>query len=250
MKKYQDQNIETIERWIANGWKWGLPYDHKKCEAIKRGAWPLFLTPTKAAPKAWFGNLENKKVLGLASGGGQQMALLALNGADCTLVDYSEKQIESDLVVAKREGYAIRALKGDMTKKLPFADGEFDLVLNPVSLVYAEKIRPIFQEVARVTKKGGAFIGGFDNGVNFMTDEKEKEIKWHFPFNPLKDSEELREMEKTDSGIEFSHTTGETLSALLEAGFSIDAVYEDVNDEGRLRDLNIPTFIAIRALKK
>jgi SAM-dependent methyltransferase len=250
MGKYQDENIETIERWIANGWKWGLPFDHQRCQAIKKGAWPFYLTPTKAAPKAWLGPLKNKKILGLASGGGQQMVLLSLKGAECTLLDYSEKQIESDLAVAQREGYPLRAIKGDMTKKLPFSDGEFDLVVNPVSLVYAEKIRPIFKEVARVLKKGGIFVGGFDNGVNFLTDEKEKEIKWHFPFNPLKDEDERTEMEKTDSGVEFSHTSGETISALLEAGFSIEAVYEDVNDEGRLKDLNIPTFIAIRALKK
>lgn len=37
-------------------------------------------------------------------------------GAECTVLDYSSKQIKSELLIAEREGYDINAVEGDMTK--------------------------------------------------------------------------------------------------------------------------------------
>lgn len=69
-------------------------------------------------PHNWFGDLKGKKVLGLASGGGQQMPIFAALGAKCTVLDYSKKQLESEKQVAEREEYDIRIIRGDMTKRL------------------------------------------------------------------------------------------------------------------------------------
>ena len=80
----------------------------------------MFLTPTKPVPHEWFGKISGKKILGLASGGGQQMPIFAALGADCTVMDYSEEQLKSERIVAEREGYSIRIIRGDMTKPLPF----------------------------------------------------------------------------------------------------------------------------------
>ena len=40
--------------------------------------------------------------------------------SECTVLDYSSKQIESELLVAEREGYHIDAIEGDMTKNSLF----------------------------------------------------------------------------------------------------------------------------------
>ena len=96
----------------------------------------MLLTPTKAVPHAWFGELKGKRVLGLASGGGQQMPIFTALGAVCTVLDYSERQLESERMVSQREGYDIRILRADMSKPLPFEDGEFDLIFHPVSNCY------------------------------------------------------------------------------------------------------------------
>ena len=127
---YQDKNAETIDRWIEEGWEWGTPIDHETYERAKSGEWDVVLTPTKPVPHAWFGDLKGKKILGLASGGGQQMPIFAALGAECTVFDYSQKQLESERLVAEREGYEIRIIRGDMTKPLPFEDGEFDLIFH------------------------------------------------------------------------------------------------------------------------
>ena len=74
---YQDINAQTIDRWIEEGWEWGIPIDHETYLRAKNGMWDVLLTPTKFVPHAWFGELKGKKVLGLASGGGQQMPIFA-----------------------------------------------------------------------------------------------------------------------------------------------------------------------------
>jgi SAM-dependent methyltransferase len=246
---YQEENVKTIEGWIQKGWEWGIPFSHELCEKIRKGDFPFYLTPTKRMPREWLRKIKGKKILGLASGGGQQMALLSLLGGICTVFDYSEKQLESDLMVALREGYNIKTVKGDFTKPLPFPDKEFDIIINPVSLVYADKLEPIFVEASRVLRTGGVFVGGFDNGLNFISND-EKTITNRFPFNPLVNPEQEAQLKATDDGYEFSHTLEETLGGLLKARFSITGIYEDYNKEGPLSELRIPTFYAVRAKKR
>ena len=91
---YQDINAQTIDRWIEEGWEWGQPISHETYVKATEGEWDVLLTPTKFVPHEWFGDLKGKKVLGLASGGGQQMPIFAALGAECTVLDYSPKQLE------------------------------------------------------------------------------------------------------------------------------------------------------------
>lgn len=249
MKSYQDLNAEAITSWIKEGWEWGKPIDHATYLKSKAGVWDVVLTPTKNVPHAWFGELKNKDVLGLASGGGQQMPIFAALGARCTVFDYTIAQLDSERLVSEREGYAIKIIQGDMTKPLPFKDACFDLIFFPVSNVYIEEAKPVFKECYRILRKGGRLLSGLDNGLNFITDDDEKEIKNHFPFNPLKDPEQMAQLASGNSGVEFSHTLEEQIGGQLEAGFHLLSLYEDTNGEGRLHELNIPTFFATLAIK-
>ena len=247
--KYQDINAQTIDRWIAEGWEWGKPISHEAYERAAQGNWELVLTPLKPVPKRWFGDLKGKKVLGLASGGGQQMPILTAAGAVCTVLDYSEKQLESERLVARREGYDISVIRADMTEPLPFADETFDLIVHPVSNCYVQAVKPLFRECFRVLKRGGALLGGYDNGVNFLVDEQEKEIVFSLPFDPLSNPAQRAYLEKNGDGMQFSHTLEEQLGGQLEAGFQITDLFEDRNSAGRLHEMNIPSFFAVRAIK-
>ena len=246
---YQDVNAETIDRWVREGWEWGVPVSHETFVKAKRGEWDVVLTPTKPVPRSWFGELSGKRVLGLASGGGQQMPIFAAAGAVCTVLDYSQAQLENERIVAEREGYGIEIVRGDMTKTLPFPDSSFDLIFHPVSNCYVREVKPIFRECARVLRLGGVLLGGYDNGVNFMVGDDEREIVNAFPFDPLTRPEQLRLLRETDCGVQFSHTLEDQLGGQLEAGFIITDLYEDINGEGRLHELNIPTFWAVRSVK-
>ena len=231
------------------GWEWGKPISHETYLAAREGRWDVLLTPTKPVPHDWFGDLKGKKVLGLASGGGQQMPIFAALGAMCTVFDYSKKQIESELLVAEREGYEIRAIRGDMTKPLPFQDAEFDLIFHPVSNCYVREVKPIWRECFRVLKPGGLLLSGTDHYVNYIVDEDEERIVNSLPFDPLRNPEQMRQLQKDDSGVQFSHTLEEQIGGQLEAGFLLQALYEDTNGEGRLHALHIPTMLAMLARK-
>ena len=246
---YQKINAEVISQWCREGWEWGKPIGHETYVKATQGEWGVYLTPTKVVPHAWFGELQGKKVLGLASGGGQQMPIFAALGAECTVLDYSDAQCESERMVAEREGYAIEILQADMTKPLPFEDETFDLIFHPVSNCYVEEVEGIFRECYRVLKKGGVFLGGYDTGINYVFDEEEKALKYALPFNPLKDPKLYEDSVKNNWGIQFSHTIAEQIGGQLRAGFVLTDLYEDTNGYGRLHELNVPSFVATRCVK-
>lgn len=248
-KTYQDINKETIDRWIEEGWEWGKPISHEEYLNAKRGIWNVLLTPTVPVPHDWIGDLRGKKVLGLASGGGQQMPIFTALGAECSVLDYSPRQIESELKIAEREGYKINAAAGDMTKSLPYDDESFDIIFHPVSNCYVEDVQHIFNEAYRVLRRGGILLAGLTNEINYIVDNEEKEIIWKMPFNPLKDEDARNYLLRDDAGMQFSHNMTEQIGGQLKAGFSLLDIYEDTNGSGRLHDMNIKTFIATKSAK-
>ena len=177
------------------------------------------------------------------------MPIFAALGAVGTVLDYSDKQLESERLVAEREGYDIEIIQGDMTKRLPFDDESFDLIFHPVSNCYVEEVKPIWKECYRILKKGGVLLAGCDNGINYIFDESETKLVNSLPFNPLKNVKFLEQLQKEDAGIQFSHTIEEQINGQLEADFTLTSLYEDTNGEGNLHEHNIPSFLATRSIK-
>ena len=247
---YQKINADVIDGWCREGWVWGQPISHETYLAALEGRWEVYLTPTKPVPHAWFGELAGKRVLGLASGGGQQIPIFSALGACCTVLDYSAAQCESERLVAEREGYPVEILQADMTRPLPFGDGSFDLIFHPVSNCYVEEVEPIFRECFRVLRPGGVFLGGYDIGLSYVFDDDEERVTYSLPFNPLKDKKLYRMCLEQNWGIQFSHTLEEQLGGQLRAGFRLTDLYEDTNGEGNLHAHNIPTFLATRCVKE
>lgn len=246
---YTDINAETIDRWVAAGWEWGQPLSHEEYLAALAGDWRMKLTPVKYVPGDWFPPLNGKAVLGLASGGGQQMPLFAAAGAKCTVLDYSPRQLESERLVAAREGYDIAIVRADMTQTLPFSDACFDLIFHPVSNCYIREVLPLWRECFRVLKPGGRLLAGLDNGLNFLVDDTERRIVHSLPFDPVADPALLAELSKGDDGVQFSHTAEEQLRGQLQAGFRLADLYEDTNGSGYLHEQNIPAYWATLAVK-
>lgn len=248
-ERYQEINARIIDSWVAEGWEWGKPIDHETYLRAAQGDWQILLTPTIPVPEAWFPPLEGTRVLGLASGGGQQMPILTAAGARCTVLDYAPSQIESERLVAEREGYDIETVRADMTEPLPFPDESFGLVVNPVSLCYVRDTSPIWREVMRILEPGGVLLTGLDIGFNYVVDEDENRIVRGLPYDPIANPSIREQDDPEEYGLQFSHTTGETLRTMLHAGFVIDDLFDDVNGEGRLSELGIPTMLAVRAHK-
>jgi SAM-dependent methyltransferase len=247
---YTNINSNIIDKWVENNWEWGIPISHETYAKAVKGEWSVVLTPIKTVPKEWFPEFKDCKLLGLASGGGQQMPIFTALGAQCTIMDYSQKQLDSESMVAKREGYSIQIIKADMTERFPFESNQFDIIFHPVSNCYIEDVCHVWKECFRVLKKGGILIAGMDNGINYIFDDEETTLTNKLPFNPLKDAVLYKECINNDLGIQFSHTIEEQIGGQLKAGFTLTDLYEDTNNCGKLYEYNIPTFVATRAIKK
>lgn len=246
---YTDINAQMVDKWVADGWEWGTPIDHETFVRAQQGDWSVLLTPTKPVPRAWFGELQGARVLGLASGGGQQMPIFSAAGAQCTLLDYSPAQLGSDEAVARREGYDIALVREDMTQPFPFPDETFDLIFHPVSNCYVEDVAHIWRECFRVLKRGGALLAGLDNGLAYAFNNEQTALVQKLPYNPLKDEKLYAEAMASGDGIQFSHTFDEQIGGQLQAGFRLTDVYEDTDGRGNLHLHNVATFWATRAIK-
>jgi ubiquinone/menaquinone biosynthesis C-methylase UbiE len=259
MKDYTEINSKTWDVWAKNGCCWSVPISHEIYMDAKAGKWDVILTPCKPVPKTWFApfiknnQLDGIKLLGLASGGGQQMPIFSALGADCTVLDYSECQLERERMVAAREGYSINIIKADMTKTFPFEDQSFDMIFHPVSNCYVEDVYHVWNECYRVLKVGGVLLAGMSNGFDFLIDDftvRPLVITHKLPFNPLKMPEEsFRQMAESNEGIEFSHTLEEQIGGQLKAGFILTDVFEDFNNDPDAISDGIPEYWASRAVK-
>ncbi len=140
--KLADENIE-----------WSVPVSNEIIEKARNDDWEIILTPIKPVPRDWFGDVKGKDILCLASGGGQQVPILAAAGANVTSFDDSAKQLEKDRFVAERENLEIKIEQGDAADLSRFADQSFDLIFQSLfNLFYggtATDLERMFQSFAR-----------------------------------------------------------------------------------------------------
>ncbi len=254
----QKHNSAAWDKLAEDNIEWSIPVSSEEIERARRGDWEIILTPIKAVPREWFGDVRGKDILCLASGGGQQAPILAAAGARVTSFDNSAKQLEKDKFVATRENLEIRIEQGDAADLSRFNNESFDLIFHPCSNCFMEKLQPIWNECYRVLRKGGALLSGFNHPFIYCFDRQAEEQRGVLEFRhkiPYSDLESLTEAEinkliEAGETFEFSHTLGEQIGGQIEAGFMIGGFYEDWwTDEARLLNKYIPTFAATKAVK-
>lgn len=227
------------------------------------GDWAVILTPTKVVPWSWFGvapgaGLNGIRVLCLASGGGQQVPVLAAAGARVTSFDYSAVQLEKDAEVAAREHLDVRIEQGDMADLSRFADRSFDLIFHPVSNVFAADPIPVWQECARLLVPGGRLLAGFMNPDYFLFDHQDIEdggpmtVRYPLPYADIDHlpKPRLEALVADNQALEFSHSLDSQIGAQLRAGLLLEGFYEDRwSDEATALNRYMPTSMATLARK-
>jgi len=254
-----EHNRHAWDKQVEIGNEWTQPVGPEAIAAARRGEWTIVLTPTKPVPHEWLPNLVGKRVLCLASGGGQQGPVLAAAGAQVTVLDNSPKQLERDRLVAEREGLSITTVEGDMADLHMFSGGSFDIIVHPVSNVFAPDVRPVWKEAFRVLGKGGILIAGFDNPALFLFDYAlvertgKLEVKNVLPYSDIQHltEEDARRFREEGTPLEFSHSLEDQIGGQIAAGFAITGFYEDRDPDEADNPLSkfMPVFIATRAVK-
>ena len=238
---------------------WCQPVGRSIIDKARHGSWEVILTPNRCVPRAWFDGVEGKRVLCLASGGGQQAPVLAAAGATVTSFDISEEQLAKDELVATRDGLDIELVQGDMTDLSRFEVGRFDLIFHPVSNVFCGNVRVVWRECHRVLAAGGRLLAGFMNPAFFLFDHDEVEaggpllVLNRLPYSDAEDLPPTRLELKLakPQALEFSHSLDDQIGGQIDAGFVIAGLYEDSwSDEASPLNPYMPIFIATLALKK
>ena len=238
---------------------WCVPVSRAIIEEARQGRWDISLTPMRPVPRSWFGELAGSRVLALASGGGQQVPLLAAAGADVTSFDLSDEQLGKDRLVAEREGLRVRIEQGDMVDLSRFDSGSFNLVFNPVSNVFAEDVDRIWRECHRVLTDGGRMLAGFMNPDFYLFDHDAleqggaPEVRYRLPFSSVRDLPPRLYDQRVDQGeaFEFSHSLDVQIGGQIAAGFTIEGFFEDRwNDAATPLNPYMPTTFATLARKR
>jgi SAM-dependent methyltransferase len=253
-----DRNRRAWNRESVAGSEWSTPVGDDVIHRARDGTWQVILTPTRAVPRDWLGDVAGKDVLCLASGGGQQAPVLAAARADVVSFDLSEEQLAKDRQLAERHGLALRCVQGDMADLSALADEAFDLVFHPVSNVFAPDPRPVWRECHRVARPGGVLLAGFMNPSFFLFDhdaaaaggalEAVHRLPYREPDSLVGDAR--REWDRSGRAAEFGHSLEAQIGGQLEAGFVLTGLYEDTWSESVTPLCGLsPVAIATRAVR-
>jgi len=178
------------------------------------------------------GNVAGKDVLCLACGGGQQSAAFALLGANVTVFDLSEEQLERDKEAAKHYDVEIKTIQGDMRNLSTFEKASFDIVYHAYSLNFVPDAAEVFQQAAKVLRKGGLYF--FNCANPFVMGMRQDD--WNGNGYILKkpylskveiiydDQDWVYNRDKhapVQNPIEYRHTLSELINGIINSGFII-----------------------------
>ncbi len=104
------------------------------------------------------------RVLELAAGQGQDARYLAKLGFRVLCTDQSDYGLQEAKRKAERENLSIAFQKIDLSKPLPFASNEFDVVYSHLGLHYFDKQTTLFlfSEIRRILKPSGILAALFN----------------------------------------------------------------------------------------
>lgn len=173
-------------------------------------------------PISILSNVKGKDVLCLASGGGQQSAVFSLLGANVTVIDIANGQLEGDKKAAKHYGYKVKTIQGDMSDLSMLKDNSFDIVYQAPSMTYVPDVKKVYSEVARVLRSGGLYRADAHNPQAFHFEDWDG--KGYRISKPYTVKEQQRS--ENENVLEYRHYLDETFNRLIECGFVIERVEE------------------------
>ncbi|MDD4983753.1 MAG: class I SAM-dependent methyltransferase [Candidatus ainarchaeum sp.] len=186
-------------------------------------------------------NLVGKKVLDLGCGYGRAIKLYESLGAkDNYGVDVCKNLIEEGKkLVSKPQNLFVANME-----KMPFENGFFDVVVGRFSLHYLKNFEKAYREIARVMKSGAILILIVHHPIYDLIRQKKK--------NYGKQEIIIGNLFNNKIKLQFpSHTLWDYFSKEFFNKFQlVDFVEGQGLAELRINDFKVPTFMAIKAIKK
>jgi len=115
-------------------------------------------------------------------------------------------------------------------------------------VVFADNLKPIWQECFRVFKSGGILMTGLINPIIFQLDQENApfQLVYAQPYSDLHSlpKEKLDELIESQETLEFGHSLTDEIGGQLIAGFLITDFYEDDWNGEKEIDKYLPSFFA------
>jgi SAM-dependent methyltransferase len=207
---------------------------------------------------SWLGgDIRGQRLLCLAAGGGKHSALYAAAGAIVTVVDISPGMLELDRQVAAERGLSVRTVQASMDDLSTFQEGEFDIVVQPVSTCYLPRVDEVYRAVARVTRGGGQYVSQHKQPTSLQADTKPSQrgfelIEPYYRSGPL--PAVVASPHREEGTLEYLHRWEELLGFMCRAGFMIEDVVEPLHAENDAaigsfahRSRFVPPYVRVKA---
>lgn len=254
-----DHNAAAWDRQALLQHEWSSPVSSDCIKAAKNGQWGVHITKSPL-PETWLPkNIQGKDILCLASAGGQQAPILVAAGANVTVFDLSEHQLNQDKLVAKRDNLSITIVQGDMSDLSELKDKSLDYIIHPISNLYVPDLMSVWKECYRVLRLEGVLLASFYNPIVFIfandktfVDQGLLKPQYVLPYADTKDlSQEMLDLKiKNQEAFVFGHTLTSQINGQLDAGFLLAGLYEDDHPSPRfLIEKFTKTMIATKAIK-
>lgn len=187
-------------------------------------------------PNGELGDLRGKRVLGLAGGGGQQSVLYGLLGAQTTILDLSDAQLDLDREMAAAYGFDVTLVQGDIRDLSIFEDDSFDIIDHAYSLNFVPDLGDLFEQVARVIAPGGIYTLMFANPFSAGVRMTAWNGSGYTVSQPYQESQRItyadedwvydQDAHEVPPPVEYRHTLSTVINGLARAGFVIRQLYE------------------------
>jgi len=175
-----------------------------------------------------FGDLDGTRAIELGCGGAQFGLALSKAGAEVTGVDISPEQLAHARELASEHDVDIDLIEASVTDMPMVEDASFDLAFSAFAFQWVEDVRSCFSEAHRVLEPGGRLVFSVDHPLYRCLDPETGELTVsYFTDSPRREYSEELDAEM----VIYRRTVSDIVTALLDAGFSIEELREPGYEE-------------------
>ena len=194
-------------------------------------------------PESQLDQIQRKKVLCLAASGGQQSAAFGILGAQVTVFDLSDRQLEKDRTAAEHYGIHVETIQGDMQNLGILASDNFDIVWLAHSINFVPSVSLVIKQIARLCKVEAKLRMSFTNpyvhgvwdcptGEGFLLSQPYvdgAQVTYADPYWEFSDADGKKQ--RVQGPKEYRHSLSTIINGLICNAFRIEGFWEAVGTE-------------------
>jgi SAM-dependent methyltransferase len=180
--------------------------------------------------------ISGKKALEIGCGSGHSIIYMINKGIDEIWgIDLSAVQIQTAQTVCGQNG-KVKLLESSMEEDSGIPHGYFDIVYSIYALGWTLDLRKTLQNIHSYLKPGGTFIFSWEHPIHSRVILENETVRFNTSYNYEKLA--LHEAWKPRSAVFLHRKLSTYLNDLIDTGFIIEKVLEEVNIDRETKNDN------------